>query len=342
MIPKNKVHNTSAQDAAGAMSFLVGQLEYLDPIINEPLHAEDYMKYLSIKSGAGWVESTSFINSIPIGQAAKAASARANVIRRISADLKKTNTSTYLYQAAIDYSIADLNFAAKAGYNIDTIFAQMQRIDYDKVCDRIGFVGDSDLKIPGLINGRTEVTSLTDYTGAYRYNVATYEAKTTWADKLALADGTGPEAVLADLMAIVFNFLTRTGFSNYPNTIGVPFAQFQLLLKKYTSLGNISILEYFLKNNLASAAGVDLKVVPMKFCTPQTFDGVTVGGGQSSAFDRMVAYINSPAYTRFHMPVPLTREDVTKVDLKISIPLQGLIGGVEIIHNETIVYGDKI
>ena len=217
----------------------------------------------------------------------------------------------------------------------------MQRLDYEKVCDRIAHVGDSDLKIPGLINGRTEVTGLTDYTGAYRYNVAVYESKYTWADKLALADGTGPEAVLQDLNDIVLNFLKRTGYSNYPNAIGVPHAQMQLLLKKYTSLGNVSILEYFLKNNLATAAGVDLKVFPMKFCTPQTFDGVTVGGG-NSGYDRMVAYINSPAFTRFHMPVPLTREDVTKVDLKISIPLQGLIGGVEIIHNETIVYADRI
>jgi hypothetical protein len=341
MDPKKRTFETTAQDAAGAMTFLVGQLEYLDPIINDPLHAETYAKYLPIKTGAGWVQSTSFINSKPLGQAPKAAAPRANVIRRISADLAKTNTAVYLYQAAIDYTIAELNYAAKAGYNIDNIYALMQRLDYEKVCDRMAFCGDTDLAIPGLIQNRTEVSSITDYTGAYYYTAATGSTGgVTWAGKMATA--TGPEEVLQDLADLVSKFWQRTGYSAFPNTIAVPPAQMALLLKKYTSLGNVSILKYFQENNLAQAAGVDLKVVPLKWLTRQSVDGVYFGGGHTQTNDRMVAYINNPAYTRFHLPVPLTREDVTKVDLKISIPLQGLIGGVEIMHNETIVYTEGI
>ena len=80
----------------------------------------------------------------------------------------------------------------------------------------------------------------------------------------------------------------------------------------------------------------------MKFCSRQTIDGINYGGSSQGSFNRMVAYINNEAYTRYHLPVPLTREDVTKVDLRISVPYQALIGGVEVIHNETIVYVDKI
>ena len=313
----------------GAMSFLIGQLEFLDPIVHDPLHAETYAKYIPIKTGAGWVDSTSFINQKPVGVNQQPSSGRSNVIKRISADLTKTPTAVYTYKAGIEYSLEDLYKAAKAGYNIDDIYTRNLRLDYEKVVDRIAWIGYSPLAIPGLVGGRTGVST---------YNVVNNAGGTSrlWVNKTA-------DEILTDLNTLVYTFRSNCGFASYPNMIALPEAQFNYIAsQKVNSLGNRSILDYFLENNTAKKAGVDLKVVPVKWLTPQILEGVTVGGGTGNAVDRMVAYVNDIAHTRFHLPVPLTREDVTKVDLGISVPYQGQIGGVEIIHTEEVLYAEGL
>lgn len=319
-----------------ALTFLIGQLEYLDPIIQDPLHAETYARDLYVKTGAGWVESTSFRNVLPAGvNISIPSSNRSNAIKRIGVDLTKTATPVFTYRSAIGYDVEELNKAAHAGVNIDDLMTRMLRIDYEKTCDMLAYVGSKLLGIPGLLENRSGLTA------ANYYNVpAGSGVGTTWAVK-------APLEIWKDLTDIVQAFWAATGYSKFPNTIGIPPTQFGLISKPLTTLGNISILKYFMENNIATASGAKLSIVPMKWCTRQTIEGKTYGGGSGSsgaggAYDRMVAYINSQENTRYHMPVPLTREDVTKVDLGISVPYIALVGGVEIVHTETIIYADKI
>lgn len=311
-----------------ALTFLTGQLEFLDPVVKDPLHAESYAQHLFVKTGAGWVEGTSFINNKPVGGGNNQLSSnRANAIKRISADLSKTLTGVFTYKAAIEYQVEELNKAARAGVNIDNIFTVNLRLDYEKTVDLIAHCGMPQLGLPGLIGGRTGVTT---------YNVTAGAAGTrTWATKT-------PDEILADINTILLTFWQNTGYAAHANTIGLPPTQFAYIAtKKIDSLGQRSILTYIMENNIATKAGVDLKIVPIKWCTPVTIEGQVYGGGLLGV-DRMVAYINNEAYTRFHLPVPLTREDVTKIDLGISVPYIGLIGGVEVVHTETILYADGI
>lgn len=321
----------SSRAIDSAMTFLVGQLEFLDPIIRDPLHAEMYAKYLPIKTGAGWVENTSFRVITPAGVAQKPGSNRSDVIRQIGVDAKKVPTAVYDYQAGISYTVSELNRSAYAGLNLDDLKTRMLRLDYEKMVDRIAFCGDPDTGIPGLIGGRATVGSQAPYT----YNVAAGVGGYTWALKTA-------DEILTDLSTLLTTFRQKTGYAAWPNMIAIPEAQFQqIAIQKISSLGFRSILDYFLENNAASKAGVALKVVPNKWCTRQLIEGTYYGGG-TSTYDRMCAYINDETYTRFHLPVPLTREDVTKVNLKISVDYIGVIGGVEIFHPETIIYADRI
>jgi hypothetical protein len=317
----------SASDVAGAMTFLVGQLEFLDPIVHDPIHAETYAKYLYVKTGAGWVDGTSFINAKAAGGSQKLGSARANVIRRISADLTKTLSPVFTYQSAIDYTIAELNKAAKAGVNLDDVFTRMLRIDYEKMVDRIAFAGDATLSIPGLISNRSD--------SPYSYTVTTGTGGYLWSQKTSAE-------ILLDLATLLSTYRSRSGYTLWPNTILVPETQWGIICSKDSGVaGYRSILDYFQSNNAATKDGTKLTVGPCKWCTRQTIEGEYFGGG-SAGYDRMVAYQNNEAYTRFHLPVPLIREDVTKVDLKISVPYQALIGGVEVIHTESLVYADRI
>jgi hypothetical protein len=325
----------SGKSYDNALTFLIGQLEYLDPIIADPLHAETYARDLYVKTGAGWVESTSFRNVLPAGVSIGVpGSNKSNSIKRIGVDLTKTPTPVFTYKSAIGYDVEELNKAAHAGVNIDDLMTRMLRIDYEKTCDMLAYVGSKILGMPGLLANRSGVT-------CYNVPKGAGDATTTWLTKTQ-------DEILTDLRTIILTFWRNTGYSKYPNTIGVPPTQFEVLTRPLNALGNRSILDYFMENNIVKMAGQKLSVVPMKWCTQQTIEGKTYGGsggaqnGASGSFDRMVAYINAPENTRFHMPVPLTREDVTKVDLGISVPYIGLIGGVEIVHTETIIYADKI
>ena len=216
---KNRVYTSKTFDSA--MTFLLGQLEFLDPIIHDPLHIEKYAKCLPIKTGAGAVESTSFINSSPIkGGSDKMASARSNVVKRISADIDKTNTPVYKYKAGTSYDVLELAELAKAGVNLDTIQTLALRLDYEKTVDRLAFVGDSQLGLPGLINGRSTVVP-------YTYNAALNGATTSrlWANKTA-------DEILEDLDSIVRVFWANTGFTRMPNMILIDPVNFTLLTKK--------------------------------------------------------------------------------------------------------------
>ena len=135
----------------------------------------------------------------------------------------------------------------------------------------------------------------------------------------------------------------NTGFSQFPNLILVDEENFAVVATdKINALGNRSIIDYFLENNIAKKAGVNLLVMPSKWCSPQAVDDETVGGNDAGNATRMVAYINDPAYTRFHLPVPLTREDITKMDLRVSVPFIAQIGGVEIIYSASVAYAEGI
>jgi len=311
-----------------ALTFLIGQLEYLDPIIKDPLHAESYAKYLPIKSDAGWVESTSFISANAKGSEQRLGGTGSNAIRRIGADLVKTPTPVDEYKAANDYGVDELYKASKAGINLDDLYYKMLRIDYEKYVDRIAFVGFANKSIPGLLQGRT---------GVFTYNVPNGAALSPlWANKT-------PLEILVDINAIIMNVRQRTGYSQFPNLILVDELNFAYIATTMiNALGNRSILDYVLENNAARKAGINLIIAPSKWCAPQVVDGVTVGGNVAHTGNRMCAYINDSAFTRFHLPVPLTREDVTKIDLRISVPFIAQIGGVEIIYNESIAYADGI
>lgn len=316
-----------------ALSFTIGQLEFLDPIIHDPLHAEQYAKYLPVKTDGGWVRSTSFRATRYSSGKQNLEGSKSNNIRRIGVDAKKVSTPVWTYKGEYSFGLDEIQLASKSGFNLDDEGAMGIRLDFEKMADRIAAGGFADENIPGLLGGRDDMSSYTDTVEDGAGGDPEWSTKT-------------PAEILNDLKIAVDKVRKQSGYSYWPNLILVDEANYSLISsEKISDLGYRSILDYFLENNAARKNGVNLQVYPWKWCSTQNVDGEAVGGGTggttSVPVNRLVAYVNDPKFIRFHIPVPLYREDVTKLSLEISMPHMGQIGGVEFLY-PVVTYLDQI
>src|SRR5690606_24685286 len=110
--------------------------------------------------------------------------------------------------------------------------------------------------------------------------------------------------------------------SGMANHILIPPAKFAYINRTIiSSAGNQSILNYLMQNNIATAQGQQLVIVPCRWCIGAGVP-VTSGGPDS---DRMVAYVNAENRVSMDLPVPLTRA-MTQPDVNQLAYLTAYIG----------------
>lgn len=303
-------------DSSGA--FLVGELERLDPRLNEPLASYTWSRDIDLRSDVSIADETSsFTNSTFAAAGGTSPNGKswvgknADAIQGIALDIGKTALPLTLWAMQIGFTIPELESAKQVGRPIDAQkFAGLQ-MKYQMDVDEQVYIGDGMIGVEGLLNsskvGATNVTK-------------------TWATST-------PQEILSDVNLILNNAWVASGFAVCPDKLLLPPQQFGLLTTRIVSeAGNISILEFLKINCLAmSVNGKPLDIQPSKWC---------VGRGAAGK-DRMMTY--TQAESRVRMPlVPLQRTPLEYRDLRQLTTYFGRIGAVEWVYPETAYYADGL
>jgi len=309
-------------------SFLIGELERLDPNLHEPLANVTWGRDIDLREDVTLAdEVSSFTNSsfaspggiIPGGKAW--ISTDTNAITGIAVDIGKTTNPLYLWGMELKYTLPELASAQKIGRPIDEQKYDGLRLKYQMDIDEMVYIGDATYGKVGLFNADTIVGSVT--------NVATNggsPASTFWTAKNA-------DQILADVNELLTSVWTASGFAIVPSELRVPPAQFGYLVsQKVSTAGNISILEFLRANSISNAAnGRPLNIQPVKWL---------VGRG-SGGTDRMVAYTRDRDRVRFPL-VPLQRTPLEYRSIYQITTYYGRLGVCEFVYPETLGYRDGI
>ena len=315
-----------AQDAAtaGGLAFLVGELEKRDPKLREPLTSVTYPRDIVIKTGGGWVESTSAHNvsyATAAGEDGGIIGGQTNNIPVMQADIGKDIFKVFNWAHILKVPFLDQSKLQNIGRSLDDILDKGIRLNHDKTMDQNVYLGFPKYGTYGLVNN-PNVTTSSAPNGA--------GGTATWATKT-------PDEILKDINTAMVNTWTASEYdlSGMANHILIPPAQYALLVStKISNAGNMSILEFLLENNIGKNQGVDLFIAPSRWC-------IAAGAGGK---DRMVAYANDEDRIRVSQTVPLSRAmTAPSVDqLAYLTAYAAQMGQVEFLYLQPVQYTDGI
>jgi hypothetical protein len=316
-----------ANDAAvgTGMTFLVGELEKQDPRLLEPLQSVTWPRDIVARTGGGFVDYTSnvFVDYATTGGANGSGiiGGETNDIATMQANITKDVWKVFEFANILKIPFIDQQKLQNVGRSLNDIMDSGIRLNYNKSIDNITYLGVPTVGVTGLVNDPDVVTTTAAAVGTGN--------GTQWSTKT-------PQQILNDINAIITSTWEAseydlTGMSNH---ILVPPVQFASLMNPVTTAGSQSILEYLLNNNIGRSQGIDVQIVPARWC-----NGAGAGGT-----DRMVAYVNLENRVNFDLPVPLNRA-LTQVSVEQFAYLTGYvaqIGQVKILYYQTIAYVDGI
>lgn len=323
-----------AMDAAGVASgqaFLVGELEKRDPRLMEPLTSVTWQRDIVAETGGGYVEYTSnyFVNYATAGANQYGIIAgETNNIPLIQANITKDVYRVFTWANNIKVPFMDQQRMQQVGRSLDQIFDEGLRLNYNKTLDQNTYMGFPEYGTYGLVNNPDVTSSLAALNGAANSR--------KWEDKT-------PDEILADVDGLIESTWANSEYdlTGMANHILIPPAKFAYINRTIvSSAGNQSIMNYLMQNNIATAQGRQLVIVPCRWCKGAGVP-VTSGGPDS---DRMVAYVNAENRVSMDLPVPLTRA-MTQPDVNQLAYLTayvGLIGQVKIKYLTCIEYLDGI
>jgi hypothetical protein len=315
--------NLLAMDASAmdALAFLQAELEKRDMKVREPLTSVTWMRDIVAKSGGGWVDFTSVLNvdyATPGANALGIIGNQTTGIPVMQADMTKDVYPVFNWGNVMKVPYIDSQKMQTIGRSLDDLLDKGIRLNWNKTLDSfvyIGFGGN-----PGLMNSAA-ITAVLAAIGAGGLR--------TWASKT-------PNEILADINTIINDCWARSQFdpSGIPNHILVPPAQYGMLTEPMTIAGCASILEYVLKNNVAKQQGVDIQILPSRWC-------INAGVGPS---DRMLAYVNDEDKVYIDIPVPVNRAMTmpSVLDVGYLTLYLGQIGVVKFLYLQPAEYMDGI
>lgn len=313
-------------DAAigSGMAFLVGELEKRDPRLLEPLSSVTWMRDIVAKTGGGWVDFTSnqFVDFATTG------GNEDGIIGGATNDIPvmQANTSKDVYQVfnfgnILKVPFIDQQKMQSIGRSLDDLLDKGIRVNYNKSIDNIVYTGIPRTGVYGLVNN-PNITAAAVAVGA--------SGQAKWSQKT-------PDEILADVNAIITETWAASEYdlTGMANHIMIPPQQYTYIVgTKVSEAGNVSILKFLEENNIGKNQGIDLVIVPSRWCS-----GAGTGGT-----DRMVAYVNDEDRVNFDLTVPLSRvmtqSSVTEMAYLTGYAAQ--IGQVKFLYTQCARYGDGI
>lgn len=315
-------------DAAGIASagaFLVSELEKRDTIIRKPLTSVTYPRDIVIQTGGGWVEYASAMSvayGITGGSGDGVIGAPgANGIPVVQASVDKGVYKTHIFASALRVMFVDMQRSNYIGRSLDSLLQDGVRLTYDKHMDQNTYTGFAQYGTTGLVNNPDAVQSTVADGTAGNGN---------WVTKT-------PQEILADINTALTATWAAAGYdeSALPNHILLPYEEYTYIMNTMvTDLATETIMDFVLKNNVATKKGGSLYIGATRWCS-----GAGAGGT-----DRMVVYVNHERYVKQEELVPLSRimsaPNVTNVCYDTAYMAN--VSEVEVFYPQTITYWDNI
>lgn len=302
-------------DSTGA--FIVGELERMDQTLNMPLVSVKWTRDMPLRSDISIAdEVSSFTNTDfssvggpnPIGKNWMGKKGTATPGPEL--DILPTRNNLTPWATEVSWTVLELASAQKLGRPIDTQKYEAMKMKWNMDTDEQVYIGDSVLGVAGLLN-LPDITPLA--------------AAAAWTAT------TDPDVILQDINLLLTDVWMRSGYAVCPAKIGLAPELFGLLtIKKVSSAGNISVLEYVKINSIAyQENGEPLEIVSIKWASKR-------GAGGSH---RIVAYTQDEKYIRFPM-VPLLNTPLEYRSMQQLTVYYGKLGQVEAPYSNTISYLD--
>lgn len=314
-------------DSSGA--FLIGELENLDPRLHMPLASVSWMEDIKIRSNVTIADDLSSytLNSFAAGPGVPGSNKnwvgkRANSIPSLAVDNEKIAQRIEPWALSLDWTMFELEQSRKLGRPIDEQkhVALQRKWNYD--LDEETYMGDTAF----AMNGMFQHALLTNVSNAVTGSWTTAT----------------PAQIIVDLNEPINSIAGTSGLAVLPDTAILAWSDLSLLTTTLISTaGNISILEYFLRNNPCRAAGVPFRVKGRKWLvgTSKSFGGVA--GRGPSATNSMYYYRNEEDYLRIPV-VPLLRTNPEFRDIRQIVTYYGRIGQVEMVYPELVALRTNI
>lgn len=329
----NGAHRTV--DSSGA--FMVGELERLDQTLHMPLAAVTWSRDIDLRQDVSIADEISSFTLTSFGSAGNLGAGNgigngkawigktSDQIGGVGVDTGKTPTPLTPWGLELKYTILELESAAKMGRPIDDQKYEALKLKHQMDIDEMVYVGDTNLNLTGLLNNSlvTNVSNLPN--GA--------SASPLWSTKT-------PAEILADVNATLTSAWQASGYAVMPHNIILPPVQFGYISTTVVSTaGNVSILEYVLKNNIVTASGGgNISIKPAKWNV-----GAGAGGtiGTANGHDRMIAYTKEKQFVRYPMTM-LQRTPIQYQSIYHASTYFCRLGGVECVYPETFAYRDGL
>lgn len=313
-----------ADSPGGGMAFLVGELEKRDTKLREPLSSVTWQRDITAKTGGGWVDYTStvFVDyASPGSNQGGIITNSSTAIPVVQADMGKDIFKVFTWANILRVPWVDQAKMQQIGRSLDDILDKGIRLSHNKVLDYNVYLGLTD-GTPGLMNNPNLIATLAPNTGT--------GSSTKWKDKTH------------DQILLEFNQILTVVWENceydlsgMPNQVNLPPAVFSdLVSRKVSEAGNISVLKYLLENNIAQQQGIDLQIVPSRWCNESGIGGTS----------RALVYRNDEDKVYFDLTVALTRiaTQLSVEHLAYLTAYASQIGQVKFTYTDTAAYYDGV
>jgi hypothetical protein len=315
LMPGGMTFDQATVDAAGV--FLVGELERLDQRLHMPLAAVTWARDIDLREDVSIADERSSFTNSQFAQAPGIAGSNkawigkeSSAIVGVSLDIGKTIQNLELWAVQLSWTIPELASAQALGRPIDEQKFLAMQLKHQMDTDEQVYVGDAILSMNGLLNHSALTNTGNAVTGQ-------------WATAT-------PAQILADINALLSSVWTTAAFAVIPDRLLLSPTEYGILVSTLISTaGNISILEFILRNNLASQNGQKFEIQPTKWLLG-TNNANTLG---VAATNSMFAYVKDPMRVRFPM-VPLQRTPVEYRDIRQITTYFGRLGAVEMVYQE--------
>jgi hypothetical protein len=305
----------TVQDGVG---FYISQLAFLESTIYESKYATiTYQNMVPINTSVPDTEDQWGYISYDAVTMGKFIGASASDLPTVAVNANKTMVPLGYAGISAEYSIDDLRKTQKFKMPIDTIQIKTAFRGSQEHMQRVAYFGDSDRGMNGLFNNP---------------NLALDNSTLNW------TTGTGQERV-NDMNSMLVALWVNSAQTHLANTFAIDPVRYASLSSRRMDNGtDTTELEFFIKNNLyTSLTKLPLDVVPLMQLSAAelTKNGVSNGGK-----DRMMAYERNDENLSMVVSIPF-RPLAPQLDgLKIKVPCEYKMSGVEFRFPFSAVYRD--
>lgn len=308
-------------DAQAALGFVIAQASIIEPGVYRTVYPDiQYRGLIPVDtSGSEFATSVTYMSQDQFGKA-DWINGNADDIPKAGTTRSKFETPVYTAGIGYGYGFEEIGRAQLLGINLTSEDAAAARRASEEMVDRVALLGDASKGFTGLFNA-SNVAPIAAPTGA-------------WGTLQAPGTAT-PDQIVADMNAALMNVFNGTNTTAIADRLLLPWSKFMLIsTRKMSEFSDLTILQYFLANNVYTATTGQ----PLVVRGQRGLDNAGVGG-----VPRLVAYRYDPNVLKLHMPMPHRFLPAWQSGpLRWDIPGVMRLGGLDVRLPKQVVYLDGI